>query len=70
MTVATVWLVYGPMSTAASVETRNDDAIARRVREYQLDLAHMVRIGDLDDATANEWAADFQDRLAREGAWA
>jgi hypothetical protein len=57
------------MSNAASLETRNDETVARRVREYQMDLAYMVRIGDLDEATANQWAADFQDRMVREGAW-
>lgn len=57
------------MTNAASLETRNDETVSRRIREYQSDLAHMVRIGDIDETTANQWAADFQDRMVREGAW-
>ena len=57
------------MSDVAHLETRNDETIARRIREYQSDLAFMVRCGEIDETTANEWAADFQDRLVRDGAW-
>ncbi len=49
--------------------TMNDEAISRRLREYQSDLCEMVRAGDLTETQANEWFNDVADRLNRDGAW-
>ena len=55
--------------SSANLEALNDATIARRVREYQSDLCHMVASGEIDEETANQWAADMQDRLVRDDAW-
>lgn len=47
----------------------NDGATERRIREYQLQLADQVEAGELTEVEANQWASDFQDRMARDGAW-
>ena len=47
----------------------SDARAEERIREYASDLAYMVQTGDIDEATANEWMVDLQDRLARDGAW-
>lgn len=53
----------------ATLAQMNDATIARRIREYQSDLADMVEAGDITSEQANEGASDVQDRLVRDGAW-
>lgn len=55
--------------TTTEMNRMNDETVARRVREYASDVAEMVRLGDIDEVTANQWVSDLQDRLARDGAW-
>ncbi len=52
-----------------SIQQISDARAEERIREYAADLAYMVLCGDIDDATANQWMVDLQDRLARDGAW-
>jgi len=54
---------------AAELQADNDAACARRLREYQSDLADLVAAGEITDLEANQRASDFADRLNRDGAW-
>ena len=40
-----------------------------RIRDYASDLCNMVEAGEITDIEANQRLSDFQDRMARDGAW-
>jgi len=52
-----------------TLSSRNDARSAARLREYQNDMAHEVRLGNISEETANEWVNALADRLNRDGAW-
>lgn len=44
-------------------------ACNRRIADFQRDIADRVVAGEITDTEANELAADFQDRVMRDGPW-
>ena len=52
-----------------TLTNRIEERAAARLREYQSDLAHEVRLGNISEETANQWVSDLADRLNRDGAW-
>ena len=58
------------MNNEHSMQTRNETRGELRARHYASDLADMVEAGEIDAHEANTRLAAFQDRMARDGAWA
>ena len=44
-------------------------ATNRRIADYQRELCDRVIAGEITDSQANELAAEFQDRIMRDGPW-
>ena len=52
------------MNTATTWAAHEDSKIPAMLRELAIDLAEMVRAGDITEAQANEWHAAKADQWA------